>query len=162
MRVTAVLSTLVLSVGLVAGCGDDGGDSSSSNSAYCKGLQAASADFATFDSPSPDFDRLDDALKTFHELANEAPAAVASEWKVFDDALTAVEKDLAAVGLTVKDLGLFTQGQLPEGVSADELAALTPKLAATFSKLEDESFSKATDKIFAHGKSECGVDLTGD
>jgi hypothetical protein len=159
MRTTAILTTLVLSAGVLAGCGSGGG-SSSSTSAYCKDLKAAKADFATFDSSSPDFDKLDDAINTFHKIAGDAPSAVSAEWKTLDDALSGLQNDLKALGLSLKDLGPITQGQLPPGMTAQDLATIAPKLQATFTKLSDDKFKKASDKIEKHAKSACGIDLS--
>lgn len=157
MRTTALLTTLVLSAGVLAGCG---GGSSSSTETYCKDLEAAKADFATFGSSSPDFNKLDAAINTFHKIAGDAPSEVSAEWKTLDTALTGLQNDLKALGLSLKDLGPITQGQLPPGMTAQDLAKIAPKLQATFTKLSDAKFKKASDKIEKHAKSACGVDLS--
>ena len=157
MRTTAILSTVVLSAGLLAGCGggEDKDASGSSSSEYCKDLRTAKADFGSLDSTSPDFSRFDEALKTFHTLADEAPPEVEAEWNTLDGALTSLEQALADAGLTMEDLGKISSGQLPPGVTQEDLAALAPKLQSTF----DEDVEKASDAIVKHAKSECGVDL---
>jgi hypothetical protein len=113
MRTTAIMSAVVLSAGLVAGCGGGGDGSSSGSSDYCKDLKAAKADFGSLDSSSPDFDKFDDALNRFHELADEAPSDVDADWKKLDGALTTLEKALDDAGLTVEDLGKISSCQLP-------------------------------------------------
>jgi hypothetical protein len=157
MRTTAILTTAVLSVGLLAGCGggDDKDASGSGSSEYCKDLKAAKADFDSLDSSSPDFSRFDEAVKTFHQLADEAPSEVEAEWKTLDGALTSLETALADAGLTLEDLGKVSSGQLPPGVTQEDLAALAPKLQSTF----NADVEKASDQIAKHAKSECGVDL---
>jgi len=159
MRTTAILSTLVLSAGVLAGCGG-GGDDSSSSSSYCKDLKAAKAKFATFSSSTPDFDKLDDAIATMHDLADGAPSSVADDWKILDDGLQAMEKALDDAGLKISDLGAISAGQLPEGMTAEELTAIGPKLQEAFSGLSGDEFTKATDAIEKHAKSECGINLT--
>ena len=156
MRTTAVLSTLVLSASMLAGCGGGGGNSTD---AYCKDLKAAKADFAALDSSTPDFDAFSKAIDTFHKLADKAPSAVSTEWKTLDGAFTTLEKDLKDAGLTLEDLGKITQGQIPDGMTAQDLQEVTPKLQAVFTKLDDEKFKKAGDTIEKHAKKECNVDL---
>jgi hypothetical protein len=162
MRTTAFLSTIVLSAGLLAGCGSGGSDSSGSSSDYCKGLKAAKADFTSFDSSTPDFDKLGDAIDTFHELAGDAPSEVADDWKTLDGALTTMEQGLEDLGLKLEDLGAIVKGEVPEGMTADELAAIVPKLQEKFSALGGDKLTKATDAIEKHAKSECNVDLNED
>jgi hypothetical protein len=157
MRATAVLSTLVLSTSLLAGCGGGGGNSTD---AYCKDLKAAKADFAALGSTSPDFDAFSKAINTFHKLAGKAPSEVSADWKTLDGAFTTLEKDLKDAGLTLSDLGKITQGQVPDGMTADDLQKVTPKLQAIFTKLDNDKFKKAGDAIEKHAKKECNVDLS--
>ena len=159
MRTPVILSTLALSASVLAGCGGDGG---SSSSAYCDDLKAAKAEFASFDSSTPDFEKFGEAIDTFHDLADGAPSEVADEWKTLDDALTKLEANLKDVGLELKDLGAITQNQLPEGMTQEELAAAMPKLQAAFQDLTAEKFKTASDKIEKHAKSECDIDLSED
>jgi hypothetical protein len=156
MRTTAVLSTFVLSAGLLAGCGGGG---SNSTDAYCKDLKAAKSDFAALDSSTPDFDAFSKAIATFHKLADKAPSDVSAEWKTLDRAFTTLEKDLKANGLSLADLGKITQGQIPDGMTPEKLQEVTPKLEATFKKLDDPKFKKAGDTIEKHAKDKCNVDL---
>jgi hypothetical protein len=173
MRVTAIVSTVVLSAGLsaglLAGCGssDDKagadkstGDKGSSAGDYCAQLKDAKADFDTLDSDSPDFSKFDDAIARFHELADAAPSEVADDWKTLDGALTTMEKALSDAGLKIEDLGAITAGNLPEGMTAEDLQAIGPKLQTAFSGLETDEVEKAGDAIEKHAKSECGVDLS--
>jgi hypothetical protein len=171
MRVTVIMSAVVLSAGLLAGCGSGDGDDksgadkgdkdkgSSASGDYCTQLKAAKADFDTFESDTPDFSKFDDAIATFHELADEAPSEVADDWKTLDGALTQMESALEDAGLKLEDLGAITAGQLPEGMTADELQALGPKLQSSFSGLDTDEVKKAGDEIEKHAKAECGVDL---
>ena len=156
MRTTAVLSTLVLSASVLAGCGGGGGNSTD---AYCKDLKAAKSDFSALNSSTPNFDAFSKAIDTFHKLADKAPSEVSSEWKTLDGAFTTLEKDLKDAGLTLKDLGTITQGKIPDGMTAQDLQEVTPKLQAIFTKLDDAKFKKAGDKIEKHAKKECNVDL---
>jgi hypothetical protein len=159
MRTTAILTTVLLSAGLVAGCGSDGGDKGSTGD-YCKELKAAKADFDTFDSDTPDFNKFDDAINSFHELADGAPSEVADDWKTVDGALTAMEKALADAGLKMEDIGAISAGKLPEGMTAEDVQKLGPKLQTAFSGLDSKEVDKAGDAIEKHAKSECDIDLS--
>ena len=172
MRTTAIVTSVLLSAALVAGCGGDDGDkkadkgsdkgsdkTSSSTGDYCKDLKAAKADFDTFESDTPDFTKLDDAIETFHELADSAPSEVSDDWTKIDGALTAMETALEDAGLKMEDIGAITAGELPEGMTLEEVQALGPKLQTAFSALDADDVEKAGDEIEKHAKSECGVDL---
>ncbi|MBW8749971.1 MAG: hypothetical protein JF565_00915 [Propionibacteriales bacterium] len=166
MRVTVILSTVVLGAGLLAGCGSSGdkagsGDKGgSSASGYCKDLKAAQSDFTTLNSDTPDFTKLDDAIKTFHKLADEAPSAVDDDWKTLDNAFSTLTKALDDAGISMDDLAKITSGQMPEGMTQDDLAALGPKLQSTFGSLDQDAVKKAGQNVEKHAKSVCKVDLT--
>jgi hypothetical protein len=163
MRTTVIVSSVLLTASLVAGCGSSsGGDKGSSGGGYCKDLKAAKADFSSFNSSTPDFNKLDSALKTLHKLADEAPSAVDDDWKTLDDALNSMEKALSEAGLKMTDLSKITAGQLPDGMSAAELQAAVPKLQSAFSGMDTDKVTKATDAIEKHAKSSCGVNLSED
>lgn len=171
MRVTVIVSTVVLSAGLLAGCGSgDGDDKASADKSssdkgssagdYCAQLKDAKADFDTLESDSPDFSKFDDAIARFHELADAAPDEVADDWKTLDGALSSMEKALADAGLKIEDLAAITAGKLPEGMTAEDVQELGPKLQTAFSGLETDEVEKAGDAIEKHAKSECDVDLS--
>jgi hypothetical protein len=172
MRIPAVLSTLVLSAALLAGCGggDGGGggvgadrgkegDKPSATDGYCDEIRAAAADFLALQAADPDFSEFGDAISTFHELADAAPSDVSDEWKTLDTAFTSLEETLESVGLSLEDLGAITAGDLPDGLSSEDLVDALPKLETVFESLDDDKVSTASDAIEKHAKSECGVDL---
>ena len=156
MRAAAFLCTLTLGSGVLAGCG--GGESATET--YCKDLKAAKADFASLNTSAPDFDKFDQVIATFHKLAKDAPPKVEKEWKTLDEGLTTLQKDLADAGLSLADLAPISRGELPKGMTQDQLSALAPKLQAAFAKLESSTFQDASRKIEKHAKTACGVDLT--
>ncbi len=160
MRTTAILSTVVLSASLLAGCGSDGGGSSAAD--YCDDLKAAKSDFAALESDTPDFKAFEDALDTFHELADAAPSEVEAEWKTMDKAFTALTDGLEDAGLSLEDLGTISSGQMPDGMTAEEVQKVMPELQKTFESLSTDEVEKAGDKIEKHAKDECGVDLSSD
>jgi hypothetical protein len=157
MRTPVILSTLVLSAGLLAGCG---GGADASATPYCKELKAAKADFVALQAAEPDFATFAEAIDTFHRLAGDAPSEVKGDWKALDGAFTGLEDNLRSAGLELEDLGPITAGQVPEGMTADDLAAALPKLQASFEGLDDPSVAKASTAIEKHAGSTCGVDLS--
>ena len=166
MRVTVILFTMVLATGLVAGCGS-GGDkgnaaakAGSSGSGYCADLKAAKSDFSTLNADTPDFSKLNEAIKTFHQLADEAPSAVADDWKSLDNAFSTLQKALADAGISMDDLAAITRGEMPKGMTQADLAALGPKLQSSFGDLDQDAVTKAGDNVEKHAKSVCHVDLT--
>ena len=161
MRTTAVLSSAVLATALLAGCGSSGDSGKTAGSGgYCSDLKAAQSDFASLNGATPDFAKVSDAIATFHELADSAPPAVAQDWKTLDGGFSTLQNDLAAAGISLKDLGPMIKGQMPPGMSQADLAKLGPKLQATFAKLDDPKFTAAGKNIEKHAKSVCHVDLT--
>ena len=156
-RTPAVLSALALGASLLAGCGGGGGNSTDT---YCKELKTAKSDFSGLSASTPDFNQFDKIIQTFHKLAKDAPSDIKPDWQTLDGALTQLQKDLAAAGLSMKDLGPISQGQLPPGMTQEQLSALAPKLQTAFGKLENDKFKKASDKIEKHAKSTCKVNLS--
>lgn len=176
MRTTAIITTVLLSASLVAGCGSSGdkagdkassghkatdGKSSASTSSgdYCAQLKSAKSDFDAFKSDSPDFTKFDEAIARFHTLADSAPPEVAGDWKTVDDALAAMEKALASAGLSMKDIAAISSGKMPAGMTPAQLQAIGPKLQKAMSGLDTDAAQKAGDAIEKHAKSKCGVDL---
>jgi hypothetical protein len=157
-RSLAALSTIVMTAALLAGCGSGGGGARTDT--YCKELKKAKSDFAPLGSGTPDFSKFDAVIATFHKLAGDSPSAVHSNWKTLDTGLTTLQKDLKDAGISMKDLGPISQGQLPPGMTQNDLAALAPKLQAAFAKLDDPKFKSASDKIEKHAKSTCHVNLS--
>jgi hypothetical protein len=149
MRTQITLAAFALALTTLTACGSD------ASSAYCKDLKSDKAYFDTFSSSSPDFSKLDEALKRFHSLAGEAPDDVADDWKVIDNAFGTVEKALEDAGVKLSDLPKMLQGQIPPGADPQKLAALGPKLQA----LSGAKFDKAGKAIEKHAKDTCNVKL---
>jgi|LULG01.1.fsa_nt_gb ABC-type glycerol-3-phosphate transport system substrate-binding protein len=146
MKKLALAGALLAATTTLTACG-------SGSSAYCSDLKSATKQFDSLE--SNDLGKIDEAFKTFHELADEAPSDIKSDWKVLDDGITSVEKALDDAGLKMSDLAKVQSGNLPEGVDMTKLQGL----ASEFQKLGDEKFTKASDAIEKHAKDECDVDL---
>jgi hypothetical protein len=148
MRISATFAALALGLGTLTACG--GGDD-----AYCKELKADQAYFKSFSGSNPDFDKIDEAFDRFHQLAEEAPDAVADDWKVLDDAINTLQEALEDAGVKFSDLPKMQQGQVPDGVDPTKLAALAPKLQ----ELSSEKVEKAGNAIEKHAKDSCDITL---
>ncbi|MGI9086114.1 MAG: hypothetical protein ACR2FE_12655 [Aeromicrobium sp.] len=151
MKTPLALASAALMAATLAGCGggDDGPDSE-----YCKDLKAASTEFDSLS--SSDVSKLDEAFKTFHELADDAPAEVKDDWTTLDKGITDVEKALKDAGLKFSDFAELQKGNMPEGVDVEKLQGL----AAEFQKLDSAEFDKSSKAIEKHAKDVCKVNLS--
>ncbi len=151
MNTPLALASAALMAATLAGCGgsDDGPDS-----AYCKDLKSASNEFDSL--AASDVSKLDDAFKTFHELADEAPGEVKDDWATLDKGIVAVEKALKDAGLKFSDFAALQEGKMPDGVDVEKLQGL----ATEFQKLDSAEFDKASKAIEKHAKDVCKVDLS--
>ena len=150
MNTPLALASAALLAATLAGCGgSDGPDSE-----YCKDLKAASTKFDSLS--GNDVSQLDDAFKTFHSLADEAPDEVKDDWATLDKGIVAVEKALNDAGLKFSDFAELQEGKMPEGVDVSKLQGL----ATEFQKLDSAEFEKSSKAIEKHAKDVCKVDLS--
>jgi hypothetical protein len=151
MKISLALAGVALLGSMLAACG--GSDGGGADSDYCKDVKTASKTFGNLD--SGDVGKLDDAFKTFHQLAAESPDTIKSDWKKLDSAVTTVEDGLKDAGIKLSDLSELQAGKVPEGVDVSKLQSL----ATDLQKLSDAEFDKASKAIEKHAKDECKVDL---
>jgi phage-related minor tail protein len=151
MKTPLALATAALVAATLAGCGgsDDGPDSE-----YCKDLKAASTQFDSLSSNN--VSKLDEAFKTFHTLADEAPEEVKDDWTTLDKGIVQVEKALQEAGLKFSDFAELQEGKMPEGVDVTKLQGL----ASEFQKLDSAEFEKSSKAIEKHAKDVCKVNLS--
>lgn len=151
MNTPLALASAALMAATLAGCGggDDGPDSE-----YCKDLKAASTEFDSLS--SSDVSKLDEAFKTFHELADESPAEIKDDWTTLDKGITDVETALKDAGLKFSDFAELQEGKMPEGVDVEKLQGL----ATEFQKLDSAEFDKSSKAIEKHAKDVCKVNLS--
>ena len=150
MKTPLALASAALLAATLAGCG--GGDGPDSE--YCKDLKSASTQFDSLS--SNDVSKLDEAFKTFHTLADEAPSDVKDDWDTLDKGITSVEKALDKAGLKFSDFAALQEGKMPEGVDVAKLQGL----ATEFQKLDSAEFDKASKAIEKHAKDVCKVNLS--
>ena len=102
--------------------------------------------------------KLDEAFKTFHTLADEAPSR--GQGRLEDPGQRhhgQVETALKKAGLKFADFAKLQEGKMPEGVDVEEELQ---GLATEFQKLNSTEFDKASKAIEKHAKDECKVDLS--
>lgn len=151
MKTPLALASAALLAATLAGCG---GSNDGPDSEYCKDLKSASTQFDSL--ASSDVSKLDEAFKTFHSLADEAPADVKDDWATLDEGITSVETALQEAGLKFSDFADLQQGKMPDGVDVAKLQGL----ATEFQKLDSAEFDKASKAIEKHAKDVCKVNLS--
>lgn len=151
---TTIAGVVLLGVSLTA-CGGSSDNSAKggSDGDYCKKLASAKTTFAKVS--QSDFDALDDAIQTFHDLADSAPSAVKTEWKTLDSAFSEVEAAFKSAGIKMSDLANIQKGDIPKGADVSKLASL----GDSFSAITSEKVTKAQATIEKHAKDTCDVDL---
>jgi len=157
MRTTTLVTTAALAAlatAALGACSTSTSDASGS-SAYCKELKADKAYFQTFDSDNPDLTKLDEAFTRMHSLAASAPPAAAGDWKTVDTAFSTVQGALDEAGLNFGDLAAMQDGEIPDDVDLEALAALGPELEA----LSGEKLDAAAAAIDKHARKTCGFAL---
>ncbi|MDP9820450.1 hypothetical protein [Nocardioides massiliensis] len=140
------LAALALSASLVTGCGN-------STDAYCNDLEATVDELGSL--TGTDADSMEKAFDAISDLADDAPDEVKDEWQVLDKQMEAIDDALDEAGLEFSDLGELSTGQLPEGVTEEQLTELGEKLQ----NLSGDEVQEAADTISEHAKDECDVDL---
>ncbi len=128
------------------------------SSEYCTELRAAKAQFDNLDFQTLSVAEFQRLTSEFDALAGIAPDEVKDDWTTLSGALREVQQILADAGLTFDDLKSLSSGQLPPGVSVQQLKKLTQQLQKFAS---DDSFQTASDAISAHAKTECGITMGG-
>jgi hypothetical protein len=151
--VLAAAAAALIAAGLGA-CGSTSG--SAASGAYCKEFKTDKAYFETIDSDHPDLTKLDEAFRRMHALAEAAPPAVSKDWKTVDGAVVTIQGALEDAGLDFADLAAMQDGEIPDGVDLDAVAALGPKMQA----LSGADVDAAGTAIEKHAKSSCGITIT--
>lgn len=145
---TAGLAGLVLTAGLLTGCGND-------TEAYCNDLQETIDEMGSLTGSDPA--SLEQAFDEIEKLADSAPDEVAEEWEILDEQMDTIQDALDEAGIEMSDLDGIMTGQLPEGVTQEDLAALGESLQ----DLNNQEVQQASEKISTHAEEECGIDIEG-
>jgi hypothetical protein len=155
MKISVAMAGVVLLGASLAACsGDDGGGGGGGDTdTYCTELKSAQPTFEKV--AGSDFTALDSAVSTFHQLADDAPSDITSEWETLDGAFVKVEKAFEDAGIKLSDLGAIQAGTIPEGVDVSKLTSLV----GSFQAITGEKVTAARDAIEKHAKDTCDVEL---
>lgn len=157
MKIALTVAGVLLGASLAACGGSDGGSDAAKSGGgegdYCKELKSAKSTFAKVSESN--FDALDDAIATFHQLADSAPDEVKTEWQTLDSAFGEVEKAFESAGIKMSDLAKIQKGEIPPGADVSKLASLGDSFAA----ITSEKVSKAQATIEKHAKDTCDISL---
>lgn len=149
-RVGPLAVAVVLAAGVLAGCS---GGEAEQGADYCSTLADAKEEFSALDQGDVQ------AFQRFQEVADDleqqAPQEVAGDWKVVNTSLDELEQKLSSAGITFDDLEGIANGQLPEGVTREDLTQLSEDLQG----FGTEELQNANRSIQQHAKAECDIDL---
>jgi hypothetical protein len=153
LRSLALAAVAVL-LGAVAGCGGGGSTEAGGNSAeqYCSSLRDAQKEFGALESGDVTGTNLDRIFDRMHGIADQAPPAVADEWKTLDGAISQMESGLKDLGLSFKDL---SNPKKLQGVDPQKLQ----QFGQDMQKIGGQRFQQAGNAIEKHAQQECGIKL---
>lgn len=132
----------------------DGG--SQAGGAYCDALNGAKTNLASLDLTQIDEKTYATLQVELAKVSAAAPPDVQDDWAVLTKALDDLHKLLADIGISFDDLQGLSTGQVPPGVSAQDLQKLGPKLTEISSDGKLEAASKA---ITESAQADCGLTL---
>lgn len=159
------LAALPLAAGLLVACGGGDGDSSgdgggeASGGDYCAELADAKTTLEGFGGQETGPEEVEQFFSTMHDLADAAPSEIESQWQQIDTSITDLEDAIEQSGIDLAQFAEVQQGgQLPEGVTQEDLQSVLTAAQDFASEANSEAF----DAIEEHGEAECDVDLGGD
>jgi hypothetical protein len=146
--------TFVAALLLVAAtaCGGGGSASEASAEDYCKSLKSAQQEFAALESGQVTGANLDKIFERMHNLAEQAPAPVADDWRTLDDGISKMQAGLEDLGLSFGDL---SDPQKLQDVNPRKLQQFGQEMQ----ELGGQEFQRAGDAIERHAKQECDIKL---
>jgi hypothetical protein len=148
-RALALAGATAMLGGLTA-CG--GGSEQTTTEQYCASVKTAQQELKTLRGGNPS--NVQKAFDRMQDLADQAPPAVADEWRTLDGAFTGVEQALQKAGLGFGDLA-----------DPQSLRSLAPQQARELTeqaqRLGAQKFATASQAIQQHAQKACGVRLGG-
>jgi hypothetical protein len=141
MKTLKTAAAVLVASALLSACGG------SSTDAYCDRLEKAEDDFGSLSSG----ESLSEAFDTFRDLRDEAPDDVKDDWSTLVKATESFEKALDDAGVDADKVDQID----PSKLSAEQ----AQKITEASKNLNADKFSKASDNISEHAKSECDIDL---
>jgi hypothetical protein len=149
----------VLTFSLTA-CGDDGGDGGGDfdEQAYCDAYKAADEEFESMSGADFNAEAFGDVQDRISELSDQAPPELEDEWGQMEDAFAEFETILGDAGLSFEDLSGIGEGELPEGVSVEDLEKVGQELDEWS---QNSGFEEASDAIEKDAEKRCDVPAEG-
>ncbi|MCW2830245.1 MAG: hypothetical protein JWP31_937 [Aeromicrobium sp.] len=162
MKITYLVAGAAIVAATLAGCSGSDDDSKKSSSTagasstYCKDLKSVATDIKQLQ--AGEVSKFGTMVDKFPKLADEAPATVADDWKIFSQAFTDVEKAFSASGLELADLAAYQSGQksLPKGVDVKKVQ----EAVKSYQAVTTDKVVKASKSIDVHAKKVCKVSLS--
>ena len=149
------LAAATLLLGTTAACGGGSTDQAGSDTGtqqYCSELRSAQKEFGAIGSGDVTPGNLDKILDRMHGLSQQAPPAVADDWRKLDGAISSLRDGLDNLGLGFKDLS-----------DPQKLAQVDPQKLQQFGRqmqqLGGQQFDQAGKAIEKHAKQVCHLDL---
>jgi hypothetical protein len=152
MTNTRLALALASATPLLALTACSGGSEQTTTEQYCVSVKSVQQELKSLQGGGPR--NVQRAFDRMQELAEQAPPAVADEWRTLDGALTGVEDALRRAGLGFGDL---TDPQSLRSLDPQQARALTEKAQ----QLGAQRYADASRAIQQHAQKACGVRLGG-
>jgi len=124
--------------------------------AYCSAIKDAAPDLASFASTAPDLSRFHALAGEVANLASLSPANMKATWEGLNTPISSLDKLLSEANTDLVSYATaLANGGPPEGVTADQAAAITPLLAG----LQDPRVMQTSQAIATDAKTTCSVDI---
>jgi hypothetical protein len=158
--IIAVVALVVLALGvsgvwwLIASTGDRYDEA-----AYCDAYQSASTDLSDADLTQMNNVTFSEIKTQLVELREKSPPELEDEWNTIANGFDELENLLADAGLSIDDLSLIGQGQLPDGVDQESLQQLLTQFQQF---TEENDIEGATDAIAQDAEERCDIPAGGE
>lgn len=160
-RSLAAVGAAVLALSLV-GCSESD-DSNGSNDAdagsaeaYCAVLTEVRDNVSALNFADISQEEFDELTSDIERLEESASGTSQESWKLLGDTLGELDTSLEDAGVSISDLPQLEQGQVPNGVDVEKLAALSQSLQEL---LSNPKLADATEQLRASAERDCGIDL---
>jgi hypothetical protein len=161
-RLALTVAALAVAATL-AGCGGDSlntndlqGEDNSSLTDYCASVKEAKASFGGLDAGSITPTKIESMRSKLEDLAAQAPDSVADDYKTLTGGFDKIDKVLATVGLSLRDLA--NQQKMAKAMasaSPQQMQAIQDAAAS----MGDQDFEAANTAIRKEIKADCGISM---
>lgn len=145
-------TAILLTMGVVSGCGGHDSGAPGGEGGYCGDLQTAKDSFLGLLDNQIGQDTFEQLRNTLHTLKAESPAVIRDDWTTFSTAVDTFAAGLDKAGLTMDDMRDMGTGHMSGGT--DMQTAMDAAAA-----LGSAAVSTAESRIAANALRECKIDL---